>query len=300
MLTRAAFSLFAVTAPAVYLVVCALLACLLAYPLSFPTRDFLGFHTLTSRGATVILVAGLFLVRRRLKLTRADIGLPPRNNEFAAQFGTALAVGAIMLTLHFGLLAGIGARLLNPGAIDWIRLARLAAKGLAIGLAVAIVEETVFRGYLLAALGRRLTATTAILTSSFYFAGLHFVRSDQRFEPSQITWQSSFRFAADSFAHLGQIAPDSFLALFTAGVFLGCLRLAIPHGLAWCIGIHAGWVFVIKTLKPFTHIDYRSDWHGLVSRFDGVIGYLSAGWISVLILVLVWQRRHRFVETPTA
>jgi membrane protease YdiL (CAAX protease family) len=277
-------------APAAFLLACALASCVLAYPFRFLAGDFLGFHTLISRGTLVILVLGLVLIGRRMRLGRADIGLATGNREFFAQFRRAFGIGVLMLILHFALLVWIGARGINPGTLDYVRLARLAGKGLLIGLAVGLLEESVFRGFLHAALLRRLPPALAVGATAFYFAALHFVRSELRFAPEQIDWTSSFRFAFDSFGNLTHIQPDSFLALFCAGVFLSCVRLAIPHGLAWCIGIHAGWVFVIKTFKPFTHVDHHSDWNFLLSRFDGVIGYLSAAWITALTMIVVWQR----------
>ena len=284
--------------PAIYLVACALASCLAAYPLHFVTGDFLGFHTLTSRGALFAVVIGLVFLGRRLGMTRADFGLAPGNREFFAHLRIAFGVGVLMLTLHFCLLVWLDARGVNLTKLELARFVRMAWKGLLIGVAVGVFEETVFRGALLGMLRRHLPSSLAVLATAFYFALLHFLHSDMRFAPEQIRWDSSFRFALDSFANLGHIRLDSFLALFTAGIFLSCLRLALPQGLAWCIGIHAGWVFVIKTLKPFTYGNRQSEWFFLVSPFDGVIGYLSAGWIIVLILALAFRQVRQSVPAP--
>lgn len=283
---RLAHKFALLASPAVFLMACAAVSCLVAYPLHFLTGDLLGFHTLTSRGALVALVLGLVVLVRRWEMTRTDFGIAPGNREFFAQFRVAFGVGILMLTCHFGLLIWLGARGINMEKLEYARFVRMAWKGLLIGVVVGIFEETVFRGFLLGVLQRHLSPLLAVPATALYFSALHFVHSDMRFAPDQIQWDSSFRFALDSFSNLGHIALDSFLALFTAGMFLSCVRLALPYGLAWCIGIHAGWVFVIKTLKPFTYGNRQSEWFAVISPFDGVIGYLSAAWITVLILAL--------------
>ncbi len=62
--------------------------------------------------------------------------------------------------------------------------------------------------------------------------------------------------------------------------------LAPGSGLGLCMGLHAGWVFAIKTGNSLSHYNAFSPWINLVSHFDGIIGYLSAAWTCVLIIVL--------------
>jgi hypothetical protein len=116
---------------------------------------------------------------------------------------------------------------------------------------------------------------------------LHFVDSDLKPSADAIRWDTGLAYVADSFAHLAQTQLDSFLALFAAGALLAYLRLLSPQGgLALCIGIHAGWVCVIKIAKPFSHRVHESPWAYFISDFDGVIGYFSAAWSFGLILAL--------------
>jgi hypothetical protein len=64
-------------------------------------------------------------------------------------------------------------------------------------------------------------------------------------------------------------------------------------GLGYCYGLHAGWVFVIKTAKALTMAVPDSPRAFLVGDYDRFVGYLSAAWTFVLIaaLVLFFLRR---------
>jgi hypothetical protein len=278
-------------APLVYLTLCACVAGLLAYPLYLLLPDGLvGFNTLVSRGAEFILAFGLFPLGRWLGVGKPDIGMALSSATFRRYLFKGFGYGALMLGLHSLLLLAIDVRLLHPDPIEIIRLLRLAGKGLLIGLAVSAIEEPVFRGFLLGSLAQRTSRMNAVFISALYFAGLHFLDSDLRPATGDIHWNSGLVIVTDAFAKFGGIEFNSFLALFTAGAFLACIRLTdFNSSLPFCMGIHAGWVFIIKTAKPFTHVNADSSLAWLVSHFDGFIGHLSSAWISVLIAMLAWH-----------
>jgi hypothetical protein len=94
-----------------------------------------------------------------------------------------------------------------------------------------------------------------------------------------------------------EVAPDSFLALFVAGLFLGSLRVILPMSLGLCIGIHAGWVFIVKSAKSVSYLNFDSSLMFLISRYDLIIGYLSATWLSVF-LILMWAGVALYQKRP--
>jgi hypothetical protein len=53
------------------------------------------------------------------------------------------------------------------------------------------------------------------------------------------------------------------------------------------MGIHAGWVFIIKSSKSVSYLNFDSSLIYLVSHYDLIIGYLSAAWLSVFV-ILMW------------
>ncbi len=70
-------------------------------------------------------------------------------------------------------------------------------------------------------------------------------------------------------------------ALTLAGVFLALVRERTGH-IGWCIGLHAGWVFVIQVTRYLTVGNDASPYAFLTGGYDGVIGWLAVGWIGAL------------------
>ena len=75
------------------------------------------------------------------------------------------------------------------------------------------------------------------------------------------------------------------VALFLVGVLLGLVRERSGH-IGWCIGLHAGWVFVIQVTRQLTDGNEASPYAYLVGDYDGIIGWAAAGWIGLLALGL--------------
>jgi membrane protease YdiL (CAAX protease family) len=275
-------------APFAYLLICACASALLAYPLHFITGDLLSFHTLVNRGASLLLALGLFPLGRWMGIKRSDLGLAAAQGQFFRQLCRGFGFGALMMGMHVILLLSLEARVVRESGLDATRIVRLAFKGLLIGVAVASIEEPVFRGFLFGSLSRKTTRTKAVVISSLYFAALHFVTTDIRPEAGEVRWNTGLIMVLDAFQHVFRAPSDSFLALFSAGAFLACVRLLAPaSGLGYCIGLHAGWVFIIKTAKPLTKRAAEAHFPALVSKFDGIIGHLSTAWISVMIMLLI-------------
>jgi membrane protease YdiL (CAAX protease family) len=273
--------------PLIYLLCCAILAATFAYPVFIladgDSARF--FRSLVSRGGQVFLILGLYPLSKWLGLTASSLGF---QRAFPRQWAMGFALGVLMLGLHaLGLLA-LDIRAVNGNGLpDGGRLLSILAKALATGAAVALLEETIFRGVLFAAVRKFSGVAAAVAISAFYYAGLHFISTRGTPGLSAIGWDTGFRVAVTGFAHLAAMTPDSFLALFLAGVLLGCIRAALPRGLGYCMGLHAGWVFVIKTAKPLTHSVPGAPWSFLVGSYDGFVGYLAAGWMALLVLALL-------------
>jgi len=276
-----------ISAPAAYFVFCALVSAALAYPLHWVLSGVLDFQTQVFKCAEILMMAGLFPLGRRLGMGKSDIGLAIPKSLFLRQFARGFGYGALMLALHVLVVLLLQARVLDHDKLQVARIISLSLKGILIGLAVASIEEPVFRGFLLGSLVRKTSRVNAVLISAFYFAGLHFLTTDLRPEADEVRWDTGFVLVADAFHNLGTMRLDAFVALLAAGGFLACVRLLFPaSGLGYCIGLHAGWVFIIKAAKPLTQFNFYSPWYYLVSLFDGTIGYLSAGWTTLLIVVL--------------
>jgi len=283
----------AALAPLFVVLLCASLAAFLAYPIFWIAGESFGFHTLVNRSGHLLLLLSIIPAAKFFSLRRPDIGAGSRS-ELLRQAAIGIPLGAAMLALHALALIALEVREIDTDA--WSnagRLGLIVLKALGIGLIVAIIEETIFRGVLFAVLRKTAGTVAAIVISSFYFALLHFLHSDLKPAATDVEWSTGFRIVGDALSHLPAADPSSFLALFLAGVFLAWIRAAFPAGLGYCIGIHAGWVCIIKTTKAATNGVASGYWSFLTGSYDGMIGYLTAAWMSVLILLLVIRVRRR-------
>ena len=75
---------------------------------------------------------------------------------------------------------------------------------------------------------------------------------------------------------------DAFLCLFAVGFVLASIR-AKTGNIAACIGLHAGWVWVILFTRELTQNPSATrSLSFLLSQFDGFIGWLVLVWTIVL------------------
>ncbi|HUL14252.1 MAG TPA: CPBP family intramembrane glutamic endopeptidase [Methylococcaceae bacterium] len=281
-------------APLVYLLGCLCIAAFLAYPLYFSVAQDVDFHFLVDRGAELVLVLGLFPLGWWLGIGRAELGLAVPPSHILSQMARGFVIGALMLGAHVMVLLLLDIRVIDPGKLIPGRIINVICKSFVLGFIIASIEETVFRGFLLGAIIRKASRAYAVLISAFYFSALHFLHTNLRPESDQVHWYSGFVLLLDAFRQLIQADLDSFLALLTSGIFLACVRFLVASGgLGYCIGLHAGWVFIIKTSKSFSDRMTEPFWTHMASNFDGIIGYLSVAWLSVIIVLLTIRLRRK-------
>src|SRR5437667_2645999 len=92
------------------------------------------------------------------------------------------------------------------------------------GIAVAIVEETFFRGGWQGALQRGTSVPVSILTTSAFYSAMHFLKpKGAGISAETVNWLSGFSYLAQIVTHSWQ-APGvavGFVTLFLAGCVLG-------------------------------------------------------------------------------
>ena len=295
-------TLIAGISPSLYLLAVAMLAALLAYPLFrlSGSEDVSLYRTLVSRGGQALIILGFYPIFRKLGLEWRDFGLKRR---FFGQCVIGFLVGATMLLLHMIALILMDVRVMVWEKLNPHDLMPILGKSLAIGLGVALLEESIFRGALMAIIRRLSGPMQAVGISAFYYAILHFIGTKWTTESGLIGWDTGFRIALDGFSHLAEVDPDSFLGLLVAGLFLATLRSLIPMSLGICMGIHAGWVFIIKSFKSMSYPNFDSSLLYFVSPYDQITGYFSSVWLGA-ILILIWlfvaRQRRSPVPSPQA
>ena len=149
-------------------------------------------------------------------------------------------------------------------------------------IVVALIEETLFRGFLFGLLRRDVVWRWAAVVSSLIFASLHFL--DQRPQIDDIGWTSGFT-AIPLLIHDFSNDPywlPQFCNLVLSGMIM-CGLWQRTGNLYCSIGVHAGWVFCIKTNMFLTNGTTESlpAWAGN--------GKISDGWVGTpLLVVMVW------------
>jgi len=260
-------------------------AWLLLHPhFSFP------FHRIGERIGMLALLVGFVLVARRLGLAdkrSLGYGLPRR-----------LFVREMLLGLAFGVLTmlAVVAAMSALGLLDWSRAAalggaaflRLVLLRLGSGFAVAFIEETFLRGAMQTGISREAGTPTAIVLTSLIYSATHFFAS-YHIAPEAVTPASGVALLAGTLHAFAQPALilDAFLALFAVGVLLGMVRAATGN-IAACVGLHAGWVWVMLVVHELTVPQRSAPLGFLLSRFDGFVGWLVLAWIVVLA-VPIWR-----------
>jgi membrane protease YdiL (CAAX protease family) len=241
------------------------------------------FHRVASRVAMLMLLVGFLLLIRRLRLAaRASLGYGLQRPRWIRLAGLSLLIGAVSMLPVVGILLALGIRAPLPD-VDAAAVMGVLLSGLLSGIVVAFVEETFLRGAMFTAVERESGATAAIGLTAFVYAALHFLNR-VKIPAEQVNAGSGFDLLAgtlDTLAHPVAIV-DSFLALFAVGVLLAVVR-ARTGNIAACVGLHAGWVWVIAITRELTRRDPTSEWAYLVGNYDGIVGYFVFGWTVLMV-----------------
>lgn len=270
----------------VYLAGALALGAILSYPLHGVLDAFtqVRFPRLVGRTAMLVALLGFVFLLRVLDMdSKGALGYDLARRKFIARVAVGGLLGGLMLSVPVVALVVLGVRVpAEDVSITWPDLLETVLAGLAGGLLVGLIEETFFRGAVLGAIARRHSVVSGVVLSSLLYAALHFVKPVGA-PTDAVLWYSGLVVLGQAFGQylaFSQIA-DSFLALFLAGVFLSLVRQRSGH-IAYCIGLHAGWVLVIKVAKHYTDAGAGSALGFLVGTYDGIIGYMAAAWIILL------------------
>jgi hypothetical protein len=193
---------------------------------------------------------------------------------------------------------GMGLRIWRPELeLHAAGLARLALQTLLSALVVAFIEETFLRGAMYTGIARESGARSAIVLTALLYAATHFMA---RYHiPAELVVPSSglrmVEGTLQAFADPVAIA-DAFAALFAVGVLLGAIRAATGH-IAACIGLHAGWIWIMLFVGEITAPDMTRPRSFLLSNFDGFVGWLVLIWTMAIAwpLYRFYVRRTRLL-----
>jgi hypothetical protein len=260
-----------------------------AWLLLHPHFDF-PFHRIGERVGMLALAVGFLLVAGHLRLAdRASLGYGLPRPLFVREMLVGLALGVATMVVVVAAMSALGllewAHAAGMGAGE---LAQILVTRLVSGLAVAFIEETFVRGAMYTAIERESGPRVAVLLTALLYAATHFF-GKVRIAPDDVTPWSGLALLGQSlaaFAHFGGIV-DAFLALTAVGVLLALVRQATGN-IAGCLGLHAGWVWVMLVVHELAAPRREATLGFLLSRFDGFVGWLVLGWTLVLAVPL-WR-----------
>lgn len=285
-----------------YLFFCLALAALLTYPVMLTGWIDYEPQRVMGRIAQLFILLGLWPFLKWIGITnRKALGYGIERRLFLRSVGRGWLAGLLILLLLVAALLLFGVRvpdLPDRGLPGY--LLEKAVTALIGGLLIGLLEETFFRGALFGAVRGRSGLRSAVFWSALLYALLHFMKPHALPQGVAFDWAGVWSMFTQVFSGVAQWQHlDSLVALFLVGLFLALVRERTGH-IGWCIGLHAGWVFVIQLSRRLSDGDPTAPLAFLSGHYDGVIGWLAAAWIGLLAWVF-WRWSapdHRTARLP--
>ena len=240
------------------------------------------FKRVFNRTVMVIALIGLWPLLKNVGIRSwAEIGYVRARGWFR-QFSLGYACGLLSISLAVGISIALGRRQLQFDQSS-VEVLLLALEFLAVGLVVAVIEETFFRGALQGVLQKAMPWITALVITSVIYSALHFLKpKGVRILPEDVNALSGFACIGHIFSRsLGtEGVAVGFVSLLIAGMILGWVfqrtgALYLP------MGLHAGWVLVNE----------------LVRALGG--GQIIEDWITWVALIVLWIGLGKFMPART-
>lgn len=225
----------------------------------------------------LVFVLGLLTPAYRLSGLhgRADFGIPKRS-DWLHLFGFGLVVAAVsmLITYVIGWFCGVyGVVELEVNVVSELLQIIIGM------LLVGVIEEILFRGFILTALRKSLGVVPAVLLGSALFAVVHFMKPA---EPETANrWFSGLLLLVHPFAKAGDTFLPEVCTLFCMGTVLATLSIW-TRSVYLAIGLHAGWVWIMMLFRLFTENQGRLVW------LYGPSEWVSKGWIGPIMALIVW------------
>lgn len=249
--------------------------------------------------AVAILI--IFLLRKPLLLkSLTAIGI--KNAEgWWKQLQTGFILGTGMLIMYTSFLYANGTKIFEIEVKSFSDLLVQLSKIFFVAGLIGFIEEVFFRGFILQSLLKDMQTVFAVFVSSILYSSLHFLKIELHSSPGIqpfIGFTVIYRFFENLILNFTTILP-SLVGLFLVGVVLSyaCLR---TNSLYLAIGLHAGWVFLIKVNHLFFD-NAKSSFRWLYGDSNMVTGVL--GWILLIVTLFLirfvtkipfeWKKRYK-------
>jgi hypothetical protein len=248
-----------------------------AFAHTFPHIAAAPFHRFVNRSLLIFALAGLWPLLRALGITCChEAGLVRPHDQLKKLLG-GLSLGFITLAVVAGMAIACGSRVFIQTTTTY-KVITLIFSAIGTAVIVAVIEEILFRGGVFGGLRKLFYWPFALLISSVIYALVHFLHRAEF--TGTVTWNSGLVLLPQmlgGFADFYAVVP-AFFNLTLAGVLLG-LAYQRTGNLYFSIGLHAGWVFWLKTYGAFSaSAPHAATWFwGTDKMIDG--------WLAFIVLV---------------
>lgn len=250
-----------------------------SYPAFRQLAEF-PFHRFVNRSLLLFALLGLWPFLRSLGIRSwKDLGFAPLQSSW--KNGVAgFFIGFCSLAVLAFLAVSFGARTIDLHHSGNEILGEVLG-ATASAIAVALLEESLFRGALFGALRKSYSWPAALVISSAIFALLHFFGKPE--SPETIHWTSGFATLGSMFKGFGdlEMLVPKFFNLFIVGTILA-FAFQRSGNLYFSIGLHAGWIFWLRSYGMLTNKAHQ------ISPWIWGSGKIIDGWLATAMLVLVF------------
>ena len=241
------------------------------------------FYRFISRSLQIVALLGIWPLLRSFRIDSwKAVGLQ-RVPDWQKQLRSGFGLGFVSLGL-------VGAATLISGTRVWDSHLRLTSLlfgmlgAIAGAVVVSLLEETLFRGVIFGAFRQFNHWVTALGISSVIYSLVHFFEKPA-VGAADIKWSSGLELLPQMLSGLADIdrLVPAFFVLLLVGAILG-VAYQRAGSLYYSIGLHAGWIFWLKSFGILTanHSSATTHLWGTAKMIDG--------WFTVLVLlpILAW------------
>lgn len=212
-----------------------------------------GFSRIFNRAAMVAALVFMIVFRRHCGWPelRRLLGRGPRSQRVAeVGVGMAAAVVSIACCIAWA----FATDRLGPTLNEYHVVSARTASTLVGGLVAAFIEESFFRGLMLASLTASLGFRAAALASSVAYSAVHLLSSDRGFVWQGYSLGAGLAYLGHALArHLEPAAAPPLVGLFLGGLVLAIV-VRVTKSLYLAIGIHAGWILCFQVARHATRV----------------------------------------------
>lgn len=277
------------------------LACILTPPLFVALTSLWGgdfpypYARVFNRVVMVLAFAALIVFRRSLGLA-PYLALAKPERGSVLHFAAGIALSAVPASVAvIVLLAGGELLSLHKSPLE------IAVKVLTVipaALLISLLEEFFFRLWLFKSMAARWGILAAAGASSAIYALVHFVTPDK-------SWQFPGWSMTVGFEYLALVFERLLLPGVTSGLFglwlvglVACAALAVHGRFYLCVGLHTGWIVVLKLLFYSTAFPVHTTIAEGVGRRYYLVGTPS-GWVAIVCTGALVAAAGWFLRRPS-